>query len=117
MKPPKCSFCSVSEWRHICGGAINKPNAINAKRKTPAINKASELGINAATSKDDHQARMAGNGAQVSVGLSATDLVPEAPRELAGSTSVGRSANRRAKADYNVYMKDYMRKRRASQAR
>jgi len=21
MKPPRCRFCSVEEWRHVCGGA------------------------------------------------------------------------------------------------
>lgn len=121
MKPPKCSFCSVMEWRHVCGGAINKAAINSAINKIPAINRR-EVSVavrvqaeglaNAGVPTTGSAARKIRlrPEAQMAVRLAAGAEHPRVPGE---KLPQGRSPNRRLREDYNAYMREYMRKRRA----
>ena len=92
MKPPKCPFCSVSEWRHICGGATNK-SATNRIATNKGATNAVSL---------DERARPAEKVA------APFDKAVEGIAEA----KLGKTRNRRSREAYNAYQREYMRKRR-----
>jgi hypothetical protein len=96
MKPPKCRLCSHEHWNnepHVFASntAINTKDAIN------------KIAVNAAPKVVESQ-RKEVVPVRAAVGVPALSAVPEAV-----------SPNRRKRSDYNEYMREYMRKRRASQ--
>ena len=84
MKPPKCRLCESAHW-------LNEPHvfAINSR---PAINAD-------AINKPKANERL--------------EPTPKKEASLADGDD-DRTGNRRRKVDYNAYMKEYMRKKRAA---
>ena len=88
MKPPKCKFCGVMEWRHIC-----------------ASNSASNIEVasnNASNAKDlDRRAE----AVSIKEGVSGISGGVETNKGVARKQRWSREA-------YNAYQREYMRRRR-----
>lgn len=89
LKPPKCSFCSVVEWRHVCGASNKEANASNTDVRRKGRSLAKDFGISASgVDAGKHQNDSRG----------ARDANPK---------------QRWSRDAYNAYQRDLMRKRRS----
>lgn len=116
MKAPKCRLCGECHWSHephrfAINTAINKRSAINR----PAINRAINTDDSAKRNDRPSQRTEALPVTQAAVQADHPQAVPsDSGLCTAQATTDGgradRSPNRRARADYNAYMRDYMRR-------
>ena len=87
MEAPKCPFCGVKEWRHVCGRIAG----------------------------GDVKKGFGEGGAGSGKGADTWGVSGEVPQKQEGKTGVDspKSGNGRSRETYNAYMREYMKRRRS----
>lgn len=114
-RAPKCRFCKQVHWGLCRPPAINRPK----ERLTDAINPSdsaiNRVGVNrtgdvrVGSDLGEETARPQAEKAS----LRRNGRARTASSQEASQPSAAKTPNRRKRQDYNAYMKDYMRRRRA----
>ena len=89
MKAPRCRVCGVEGWRHVCGATNAVANATNAATNKKVV----------ATNRSQGALEVSGLHEPTKVGSNPAPAT--------------RTANRRARVDYNAYQRVLMQLRRA----